>query len=469
MPPEHSDQPSHRPEEDWPDTIDLRRHLLVPLAWWREIILTSVLAAAVSFVMIVVYWIVLPSYTAVSTVVTIPESSELRGLPAFASRQAAMVGLVYHGKVAAAVLERLGGQLSEKERNVSWLISAVSAELAESQNRQNLSDLVRISATADSPEKARAIANAWAERYVLEANLLYNTSLDQREEVEQELSETLDAYRAAQTKLEEHAARNEVNRMNRRIEEKVAEIAAIAAVQRLTQTDLYGRWRVLRGLLIDAQGLREQIEVGGEASVKSNGLAVLLLKASAFAFFTDKPAGWEFVLDDLDAMHANVAVQRADVEALVQALHSQIERVTAAINPPPESRSDNGSVSGLTGNDELVSQRILNLENDLQTLQRIREAAAAEHVLLNSKRGLLRGALTSLERKAAEINIEAASADRRFRLGSPAVVLLTDIKLVIALIIIGGLIGLVGAIFGTFFLDSIEVRPFLARREASQA
>ncbi len=463
MPPEPPGQPSpHRSEEDWPDKIDLHRHLLVPLSWWREIVLAGVLLTTVSPAIITL----MSQHTAVATVIIIPETSKLRGLPAFTSRQAAMVGLVYHGQVAAAVLRRLGGQLREEERSVSWLMSTVSAELAEAQNRNNLSDMVRIKVTADSPEKARTIAGLWAEEYVREANLLQYAPEQQRRAIKEELSETLDAYTVAQAELEAHVARNEFNRMGRRIREKIREIQEIAEVRRIAQTDLYSRRQTLYRILADAQGLREQIEAGGEAGVKSNGLAILLLKASAFAYATGSHAGWEFALDDLGAMHANVTHQRTDVEAFIQALQSQIERVTAAINTPSESRPDNESVLGLTLSGELISQRISKLETDLQALRLAGEAANAERSRLVSKRDLLEDTLASLEGKAAEISIETASADQRFRLGSPAVVNRNTVP-VFLLVILSGIIGLIGAIFGAFFLDFMGVRPFLARRKAA--
>ena len=115
----------------------------------------------------------------------------------------------------------------------------------------------------------------------------------------------------------------------------------------------------------------------------------------------------------------------------------------------------------------LISQRISKLETDLQALRQVREAASAEHDRLVSKRYLLEETLASLEEKVAKMKVEATSADWRFRLRSPAVVLSTDISLILALMILGGLVGLTGAIFSAFFLDFIGGRPFLARRKAT--
>ncbi len=462
-----------RPRESaWPDKIDLRRHLIRLFSWWREFSLVFVLVTALTFAISWSYQHLLsPSYTAIATVLIVSKTSELEGLPAITSRQAAMLGLVYNGKVATAVLKRIGGQLDAEERNMTWLMSSVSAYLSGAQSRQNLSDLISIKVTADSPEKALSIADTWGEEYVREVNLVWISSRERHSAVMQGITRILDEYTLAQSKLKEHITRNEINRIDRQIEEKTQEIEEVAETQRLSRTDIFNRWRLLHGLLNDARGLRKQIRSADETGVRSNGLAILLLKTRAFTYSASGYDNWEFAFDDLDAMHDNVADQRADVDAFIQMLQSQIQQIEAEIANFSDGLSGNGNseLSGLALAEGLFSQRISKLENDLQEMQRRKEEVSTERRRLAGNRDRLEEALVNLENESVEMVVEDAAANLTLRMASNAV-LTPDMKAIALLIyaILAGVFGLIVAMGGALFLDSLGVRPFLTLRVASR-
>ena len=83
------------------------------------------------------------------------------------------MGLVRSGAIAQAVINELGSSWTEEERVPAALLDRVEAELAPGPDARSPSDLIRIKVTADEPEKAAAIANAWSGYYVDAANAIY--------------------------------------------------------------------------------------------------------------------------------------------------------------------------------------------------------------------------------------------------------------------------------------------------------
>ena len=530
MPPlEPSDPPlSRRTEEDWQDAgTDWLKHALVLIAWWREIVLVSVLAAAVGLAIASIDRIIRPAYTASAMVTIMPLTTSVSvteeiqtvgrqtaGLSDVFARQAALLGLIRNGDIARAALRRMGERLN-KDEDLSWLIgNAISGGLVESVNRDNVSDLIRIEATTRSPETAQELANIWAEEYVSQVNLLWRTSETLEALVDVELENARDTYMRAQKDLERYIARDEASRLERRILEKTAVIGRVqkaridtfnlgidSAVR--TLSDSYASRRELIRLLEDAQGLRDQIESGGEASGGSNGLAIVLLKAQAFASFADT-GNLELRLDDLNAMHGSPAQQQTDVEALIRTLEDRIERLDAVIaiqsrrlssragyvlagaegagepiDPGEDmlagsvsSKGDAAQTQGLRDllvlEDESLTPLISSLENDIQTLRAAKEAMDAEHARLAGKRDLLLNSLNILQSRAAELDLEAAAFTEKVRLASPAVTARPGGIDFFLATVLAGIVGLAAAVFFAIFLaNSMGLQPFLAWRKTA--
>ena len=555
MPPlEPSDPPlSRRTEEDWQDAgTDWLKHALVLIAWWREIVLVSVLAAAVGLAIASIDRSIRPAYTASAMVTIMPLTTSVSvteeiqtvgrqtaGLSDVFARQAALLGLIHNGDIARAALRRMGERLNEDE-DLGWLIGdAISGGLVESANRDNVSDLIRIEATTRSPETAQELANIWAEEYVSRVNLLWRTSGTLEALVDVELENARDTYMRAQKDLERHIARDEASRLERRILEKTAVIESLMDARALaiearglalsriheadkrvqkaridtfnlgidsvvfTLSDSYASRRELIRLLEDAQGLRDQIESGGEASGRSNGLAIVLLKVQAFASFADT-GNLELRLDDLNTMHGSPAQQQTDVEALIRTLEDRIERLDAAIaiqfrrlssragyvlagaegaGEPIDPGEDMlaGSVSSkgdaaqtqvlrdlLALEDESPTPLISSLENDIQTLRAAKEAMDAERTRLAGKRDLLLNSLKILQSRAAELDLEAAAFTEKVRLASPAVTARRGGIDFFLATVLAGIVGLAAAVFFAIFLANfMGLQPFLAWHKAA--
>ena len=136
------------------------------------------------------------------------------------ARRAALVGLAYSGAIAERVAQQLGELLTEKERNPANLLEMVEAGIGSVDGRPGASDLIFVKATADSPTKAAAIANAWSSAYVEEVNRIYGqVPVTMLGSVENELTQSRTAYEQAQAALEAFLRQSQVETLTRQIQE----------------------------------------------------------------------------------------------------------------------------------------------------------------------------------------------------------------------------------------------------------
>lgn len=363
----------------------LRTYALVLSAWWREIVLGMLLAAAAGGASVLALGVVVPKYEAFAHVAIIPTGSNVaidetfkavsenfprarRDLP---SRRAALVGLVEHGGIAGTVAERLSGLLGDERYLVTRLLGSVSAKLVTigTLTSSNQSDLIRITASADSPEKAAAVANAWAEEYVAVANALYETvpqSVISKIRTELELAS--EAYRKAQEELQAFLDSNNVQQLERQIEDNEKSIQGLRSVRRRILNTLfdeevgvhlgslsrnYDVRQRLDNLLGDALNLRAQIETAGGAGIHSTGLVVQLLKIKmltesetkeemenvlsyghssySHSSYGRSPYSLEFVFDNAYPLYADAGMLRDDVDSVITALRGRIEGIDRLI------------------------------------------------------------------------------------------------------------------------------------------
>ncbi|MCO5214525.1 MAG: hypothetical protein M9936_32925, partial [Caldilinea sp.] len=146
------------------------------------------------------------------------------------SRRAALVGLAKSGTIAEAVIADLGDQLDERQRDPARLLRRIDASLSTQNGRTGQSDLIEITASADSPEVAAAIANSWAKHYVQEVNRIYGQVPDEMmASVEQELSQAQTKYGEAQSNLEGFLATTPLNTLRRQATETQESIRILQA------------------------------------------------------------------------------------------------------------------------------------------------------------------------------------------------------------------------------------------------
>ena len=501
--------------------------MLTLIAWWREILVGAALVTVVVSSAALALRLFLPTYTASADVTivramtnvsidnTLETAREFTGslTARMAARRAALVGLVHNTSVARAVGERLRGQLDDKEVPEAILLQRIDSELVIALNatRRQGSDLIRITASADSPEKTAAIANAWAEEYVIHVNRLYEQVPESlTASIAEELERAREDYHVAQKNLETFMTGNDVERLNRLIDEKRSivgqltdlwrasidsEVSKLEVEQQAT-TDMfnqrtqsqmemlsaeYGKQRKLKQLLDDAWSLRTQIETGGEASVASNGLALMLLKAGAYASSAGPASALDIRVDGT-ASHVDAASQLADVKALIVALEAQnevlesnIERLSKDLPEhylerstdlplwdPVHLRELSGRVSEADSNQ--VSQITAELEDEVQLLVAEREVKMAMHHALVEDRNIKRSALTTLQNESVELRIGSSADMPEVRLASPAATPVepAGISLLLIAILAGGA-GLPAAGCAALLAAAMNVQPLFAR------
>lgn len=224
----------------------LWKYLLVLTAWWREMVVGAALFTVLVSGAAWAVRLILPTYETFADVTIVgamanrslddaPSVSGLNQRDRMAPRRAALAGLVHNTSVARKVIERLRGQLDEEEAREAVLLERIAAEIfmTRNVNRREGSDLIRITARADSPEKTAAIANAWAEEYVIHVNRLYEPARESlTAAITEELKRAREDYHAAQSDLEAFMAGNNLDRLNRLIEAKNGILAQLTDLWR---------------------------------------------------------------------------------------------------------------------------------------------------------------------------------------------------------------------------------------------
>lgn len=531
-------------DREWED-VSLGRYVLVLVAWWREIVLGAVLAAVGSGALILAVQVILPKYETSSDVAIIRMTSSVALDKKFSTgatsddakgslarrreamaRRAALLGLVKSGDVSQAVSERLRGQLDEEEAHAARLIEDIEVKLVAVGvlSPRNTSNLIRITASADSPEKAVLIANAWAEEYVDHVNRLYqNAPATQLGEIVAEEKRTRDAYDAVQRKMETFIANSKIGQLERRIRAKRQMINTLydfwieminastvnlladqknkGEVIRLlveSQEDMlaedYETLSKLERGLFNAMALRSQIENGGTGGVVSNGLALLMLKSQLYVPSSGLLGALE-ISDDNVVMNADVADQLTDVNALIATLQRQIEDIRLMIAEHSESlsthltgSSQNEKVGKNNGNreksisDQLsvlekletkfsiphgdghLAALVSKLENEVQLLLAEKEKEETTHTEFIQNRDVHRSALETIQNEIVELKLAMAAVTSEVRLASHALVPVDSAYPSATLLAtLGGIVGLLAVVCLALFANSEGVRPLLEK------
>lgn len=223
--------PADRWEAD--DEIDLRKYIDILLKRWREILFFTVLIVILAAAAVLVLRAMgTPLYKAGANVAIVrtqtdvnfderfTTSSDSNRTQDVTSRRAALVGLAKSGTIAESVIAELGDQLGEELRDPAVLLRRIDAALSTQNGRTGQSDLIEITAEADTPEVAAAIANLWAKYYVQEVNRIYGQVPDEMmASVEQELSQAQAKYGDAQSNLESFLSTTPLNSLRRQVTE----------------------------------------------------------------------------------------------------------------------------------------------------------------------------------------------------------------------------------------------------------
>lgn len=231
-----------RQSADWADDeIDLRQYIDVLVRWWKEIALIALLTVVVTVVGIFgLRFLSKPLYQAGADVAILRTVSELTFDERFtttsdtatvsnsAARRNALVALAVSPSLAAAVVDQLGDVLTTEEQEPGTLVKKITAELMSAGGRAGDSDLIRITAAAESPEKAAQIATAWAQAYVREVNQVYGQVPDELlQSIQTEQAQAKTEYEAAQSVLERFVSTSRVDELSRQIANSEAIISSL--------------------------------------------------------------------------------------------------------------------------------------------------------------------------------------------------------------------------------------------------
>ena len=530
-------------DREW-ENVSLGRYVLVLVSWWREIGLGAVLTAVGSGALILALQVILPIYETSSDVAIVRMTSSVALDKKFSTgattddaklfrmrqreavaRRAALLGLVKSGNVAQAVIGRLSEQLDEEEAHASRLIEEIDANLVAvgTLSPRNGSNLIRITASADSPEKATAIANAWAEEYVDHVNRLYrHTPSNQLDSIVAEMERTQKAHDAAQKKVETFIANSNVGSLNRWIEAKQKVVVSLRSlwndmvdVQTLTmrkfqenktetvrlliesrEDTLYENYairRKLQNLLMNAMDIRSQIERGSQTSIASSALALMMLKAEAYASSARLMGALEINFDDVVGNNGDVTDQLTDVNALIAVLQDRAEKIdldiekyekllSGHINNVNNNNNNNNNESSLLSLEDMETSftvedsndplaRLINkLEREIQHLEAEREAMNATLAVIVQNRDVHRSALETLGNEIVELKLAMSAVTSEVRLASRALVPVDTAYPSTPLIaVLGGIVGLLAAVCLAFFANSEGVRPLLEKRRTARS
>jgi len=272
------------------DEVDIRHYILVLGRHWR-IILGVVVAAVI--VTVVVGFLLPVTYEAKASVLVTKTRTEIMFEPNYKTvlseedqdLKEALVALVRSDTVAAGAVDQLGDILLPSERNILRIQKKVSVRAE--------GDLIEIVVNSGEPDKAAAIANAWAQSYVTHVNGLYTGTVLSPEELRLQAEEAKQVYFLKQREWEAFVSTSRLDELERLIADKE--------------------------LLVDVKSLRDQIAAGvsSPASSVAGSLAIVLLEAQAFA---PLPNDLQLALDSLVELDADAADQLSDVDALISTL-----------------------------------------------------------------------------------------------------------------------------------------------------
>ncbi len=450
------------------DEINLREYLQVLIKHRWLIVAGTVVAALAAFV--VSFLFANPTYEATAGVLIAQTRSRITFDPRFQTVESgglgtnyyaamnqqahrwALVSLVKSGTIATQVAEQLKGKLDPEKQNPAKLLEMVSGRLWEtgagkSGQNQGASDIIQIKVKSSEPAEAAQIANAWAKAYEIYINELYSKGPESYTSVQRQTVIAQATYEQAEKELTDFAGESQIDDLQRRITDtqqriddlrksKQAVFAESAQMERVTLSQYYAISRKLRRLLEDAKSLRLQIQQSGDSAAATNELALMLLKAEAFASSGTLPGNLQLQFDLSGSPNPGANAQVADLEALIEVVEKRLAELDTAIAEQSlvllsgESFDSSESASASEGQPEtaahVAAARSFDaanaaLQEELSQLQVQLAQEQATKKELTRARDLAWDTYTTLQTKSAELGIATEMKDVEVRFASPAV------------------------------------------------
>lgn len=491
---------------DTDNKVSLIGYVLVLVSWWRDIVVFSIAGALLGVLAVLALDVLLPRYEAYADVAIIQSGVNVAIDERFgvvtqqdrrlvqrqaSGRRAALLGLVHKASLAQTISAMLP---PEEEYSPTSLLLKVSAELVTFgvASAQPQSDLIRITARMESPERAKYVADAWAETYVRDINQLYEsvpqqviaTILQERDNVRRQYQDAEAALQdfLAASKVDYLTMRvNALSELNSELMEVWKQGTSLRYVARGNSDadqlrNNYARQRELVTAMRMASSLRDQVAAtaSGSASLE---LALSLLMARLYG--GDTPTEISF---DAISSGGNAATNVASVNALIETLQDRLTNVENENEVLAQSidtflglaDSGNTSLTQLTENlDKPVEEQPLlalmnKIEQDKQALVAQKQLETAALADLTLERDLRRSTLETLQNEVVELQLRATASPTAVRLASYSVIPSLSAW---PSPLLGGLAAILVASFGgvcmAYTANAMGRRPFL-RRAAAQ-
>lgn len=231
------------------DEIDLRQYILVLFQWWREIVVTAFTLALLAGLAVLALRILPSKYEASSEVAIVRVQSDVTFDEKFTTkadeqtttsnaspRRSALISFASSNAIAQKVIERVGDLLDEDEQAADKLLQNVDVSSGTTaSNRTTDSDLIRITVTANTPQKAATLATTWAQVFVEQANQVYGqTPSDLVASVENAMTDAQSVYDKAQQALAAFLAQNQSATLDRQMQQRDQAIKGLLAGQQST-------------------------------------------------------------------------------------------------------------------------------------------------------------------------------------------------------------------------------------------
>lgn len=381
--------------------IDLRPYVHAVARQWRLILGVALVAAMVAAAITMA----LPRpAVARGDVLVIARTSQLTLDPRFVDRDATMItntGFQRQALIDLASSSALEARVAEQ----LGLSSYRTGELLGRVSISSRSDLLRVEASAATPEEARRLADAWGSAYEAFVDEVYGTSVNAFPE--DPLDQAQQSYTEAQSALSSFYTSGELVRAQQAVIRAAGVLTGSVAAQMSLYTGYLTRTQELNLILEDARALQAQYEAGGADPGAS--LAALVVRA--------RLAGADRlpVVVNIDSA-ATSAVSQADLADFVRILEAERDRRVAEVQALAAAlAAGDGTAVGLPSD---VRARY---ETDLAAAWAALSQAEAQERRLLLERDVALRALEVLQAKRNERQVDQAVPEVSVRFVGAAV------------------------------------------------
>jgi len=411
------------------EEIDLRQYIEVLLKRWHWIVILGGLAAVVAFI---ISAFLPPIYQAEAQVLILKSSTDVsfepsirdqnqnaQNAPALRDDQQTLVSLVKSNDVALAVLNEVANNIPVEVQETTTLLKKVSAS--------NNANLITISLQDQDPALAALLADAWAGAYERYVNKLFNGQNDvYLSEVEAQAVELTASYQQAQVTLEQFLSQNEIAQIERdiidldqQLDTKYALLATQFSVDHDILRNKYNELKRIDIWLDDAEIIQDQLRADPTSAGANLGNLVALINLKGQSSSGD-PNPIRLQLNVIES--EGIAATAADVSTIMTALEDHQSRIEADIATlTAQLIQGDGQTGDIPRGSEILTAIEPIIEQKL-ALEAALEIQKAQERELIATRDLAWENHQAMQRKLAEVRLDAQITDSQVRLAAHAAV-----------------------------------------------